>query len=272
MTAHSKLPILFSVPHGGIRIPGKLQSLCSLDTAAILRDGDTWARELYALKEQAAYYIDTDIARAVIDLNRAPDDLPPENPDGLVKTVTTEGKQVWKDKNGLPFELVEELKKRYYYPYHLEIKKISKNKNLLIGIDCHTMLAVEPGSDPDRQIFRPLICISNGGNSFGKSAGEPLTAPESLISALADAFIIEFQHEDVEVNTYSRLVGVNQPFRGGYIIKHHGGCNNMPWIQLEFSRALYLPSGQFSSVPDAKSLKRLNYLKTKLITVLKRVT
>jgi len=30
-------------------------------------------------------YLDTDITRPYVDLNRAVDDLPPENPDGVVK-------------------------------------------------------------------------------------------------------------------------------------------------------------------------------------------
>jgi hypothetical protein len=37
-------------------------------------------------------------------------------------------------------------------------------------------------------------------------------------------------------------VAVNQPFQGGYIIRRHSA--KMPWIQIEFSRAPFLPSTQ----------------------------
>jgi N-formylglutamate amidohydrolase len=49
-------------------------------------DGDEGAAEIYDLKDHAAEFVTTDIARAIVDLNRAEDD---RRPDGVVIAVTT---------------------------------------------------------------------------------------------------------------------------------------------------------------------------------------
>jgi formiminoglutamase len=49
------------------------------------------------------------IARAIVDVNRAPDDRAPKNPDGVVKAVTVNGTSVYKE-GMLPDDaLIEEL-------------------------------------------------------------------------------------------------------------------------------------------------------------------
>jgi hypothetical protein len=54
-------------------------------------------------------------------------------------------------------------------------------------------------------------------------------------------------------------VSINQPFKGGYIIRSH--ANEIPWIQLEFSRAPFLSNRQ-------KSNKLLDALKKWVAQVL----
>ena len=107
------LPILISVPHGGMTIPKNLQTKCLIDSSDILMDGDTWSRELYDFKDLVEEYVDIDIARLVVDMNRSPDDLPPSNPDGVVKTITVDRKQVWDDPNGLSKQDIKHLIERY---------------------------------------------------------------------------------------------------------------------------------------------------------------
>ena len=57
------------------------------------------------------------IARAIVDVNRAPEDRPPKNQDGVVKTVTINGTPVYKGDKFPDDALIEELLQRYYYPY-----------------------------------------------------------------------------------------------------------------------------------------------------------
>lgn len=37
------LPLLISVPHGGLEVPPEVSNYCLLDLPALLKDGDTWA-------------------------------------------------------------------------------------------------------------------------------------------------------------------------------------------------------------------------------------
>ncbi len=116
-----------------------------------------------------------------------------------------------------------------------------------MGIDCHTMLAVGPRGSSDPGEPRPLVCISNRGDQNGLPAAEDVTAPPSLLNSLARALAGELQHEDAEIGTCASAVLLNHPFKGGYITRMHGREGPVPWIQVEFSRALYLPDRFVSS-------------------------
>ena len=112
------LPVLLSIPHGGKKIPPQLKDRVILLPENILEDIDAFTREIYDLGEKVTEVIFTNIARTFVDLNRAPDDLPSQNPDGVIKSHTCFGKAIYQ--NGLePDEaLTQILLKDYYYPYH----------------------------------------------------------------------------------------------------------------------------------------------------------
>ena len=81
-----KLPILLSIPHAGWRIPEEVQDICLLTNKDILADGDAGAAEIYIpLKEKVEAFVTTDIARAIVDMNRAENDF---WKDGVIKTHT----------------------------------------------------------------------------------------------------------------------------------------------------------------------------------------
>ncbi|MCP4230342.1 MAG: N-formylglutamate amidohydrolase, partial [bacterium] len=66
-----KLPLLLSVPHGGVNVPPEVRDYCILTEEEIIVDGDEGASEIYwPLEEHVAAFIKTDIARAILDMNR----------------------------------------------------------------------------------------------------------------------------------------------------------------------------------------------------------
>ena len=89
----------------------------------------------------------------------------------------------------------------------------------MLGVDCHTMAATGPPVGPDPGTGRPWVCLSNGDG----------TCPPEWIDSLQECFQ---RHLDGPVK-------VNDPFRGGYITRSHAA--EMPWIQIELSRAPFLP-------------------------------
>ncbi len=261
MDQEARLPMVISIPHGGIQIPPEVKSLCRLKLPDILRDGDTWAGHLYDLERRVFACHCFPVARAVADVNRAPDDRAPENPDGVVKSLTVDYNPIWKDPAGLPDRLTELLLQRHYYPYHGYLEAAVRNRHILLGLDCHSMLERAPqlkGRDEPGE-RRPLVCLSNRGDEKGEALDEPVTAPPELIRSLAG--ILERRLKDLGYNQEGPLVSLNKPFKGGYIIEKHGSTGRIPWIQVEFNRALYLLSRPRTVLPPQEVLWRINRIR-----------
>ncbi|MEJ2056776.1 MAG: N-formylglutamate amidohydrolase [Desulfofustis sp.] len=227
-----KLPIIVYVPHGGEIIAPEMSDQMLLSRRDIFSDGDPLTREIYDFRGVAAHYFETSIARAVIDLNRAPHDLPPANVDGVVKSQTVTGKGIYR-RNRIPSkDARRRLLKKYHTPYHEGLGKKSKKSGLFCGIDCHTMLNRAPVSSSEPGRRRPFICLSNRGDRRGNRVkGRHLTCPPEMIRSLADFLIHHFPEEADNIK-------LNEPFTGGYIIQRHS--RHLPWIQIELNRKSYL--------------------------------
>jgi len=73
-------PFLISIPHGGDVVPPEVKERVSITDRDVFYDGDTLTREIYNLRNSVAAFIEMPIARAIVDVNRAPDDRPPKEP------------------------------------------------------------------------------------------------------------------------------------------------------------------------------------------------
>jgi formiminoglutamase len=206
------LPLLLSVPHAGLRIPPEVRGRCVLTPEEVVADGDDGAAEIYDLNSEVAAYVATDVARAIVDLNRAEED---RSKDGVVKTHTCWDVPVYGEP--LPDELTEALLDRYYRPYHERLTNLGRRR-VRLGIDCHTMAAAGPPVGPDPGADRPWICLGNAEK----------TCPGSWLRSLADCF----------ERAFGVRPSLNDPFRGGHIVRRHS--TEMPWVQLEISRGPFL--------------------------------
>lgn len=232
---HARLPILISVPHGGTTIPPEVADRIRLTAREVLGDSDTFTCELYDLRQHVAAFIAYPIARAVVDVNRAPDDRPPKNPDGVIKSRTVQGLQVYRE-GGYPEEgLISTLLQTYYYPFHERVAEFLDAHGVQLALDCHSMLPIAPPTKEHAGRPRPLICLSNRGDARGmpKAGQGPITCPPEWLQALADSFRRVFAAEDGQIK-------LNEPFAGGYISQHHHQRTGIPWIQIELNRKLYL--------------------------------
>jgi len=229
-----KLPFLISVPHAGLTVPSEVKKICQLTKEEIIEDGDIGAADIYyPLKNKVKGFVTTDVARAIVDMNRAERDI---RKDGVIKTHTCWDVPVYRT---FPSEeIINTMFGKYYRPYHAKLKKISQE--VMLGIDCHTMSAVGPPVGPDADMRRPLICISN---ADGTCSQEWM---RSLGSCLEEFFKVK--------------VSVNNPFTGGYIIKSH--FYQRPWVQVEFSRADFMSNKEKSNL-FFSSLKKWYEMLTK---------
>ena len=66
-----KLPFLVSVPHAGLHVPREIQDICLLTPEEIYDDSDGGAAEIYfELEKYVEAFISSNVARAIVDLNR----------------------------------------------------------------------------------------------------------------------------------------------------------------------------------------------------------
>jgi formiminoglutamase len=203
-----RLPFLISVPHAGLQVPAEVEDLCILTRQQIVEDGDEGAGEIYGISEHVEHLVTSDVARAIVDLNRAEDD---RRRDGVVKTHTCWDVPIYREE--LPEGIIEQLLRRYYRPYHRVLFERA-NSGVIAGFDCHTMAEFGPPVGPDPGVPRPFICISNANR----------TCPSEWMSVLATCLRESFEEP----------ISTNYPFQGGYITRCHS--MELPWIQIEVNR------------------------------------
>ncbi len=211
-----KLPILLSVPHAGLCIPPEVDARCVLTTEQVIADGDEGAAEIYDLESEVVAYVTTDIARAIVDMNRAEND---RRADGVVKTHTCWNVPVYE--GSPPDHVIETMLASYHRLYHAQLRELATD-DIVLAIDCHTMASHGPPIGPDPERERPHVCISDAGG----------TCPSEMTNSFAAAFS----------HFFGPSVAVNDPFKGGHIIRAHQ--NECPWIQLELSRAPFMTNSE----------------------------
>jgi N-formylglutamate amidohydrolase len=205
----TRLPFLVSVPHAGLAVPPEVEHLVAIGPEEVARDGDGQAAEIYLpLERRVAALVTTSMARAFVDVNRSEDD---RSPDGAIKTQTCFEVPVYTEPPSE--ELVAELLARYHRPYHGRLSDLARHEACL-GIDCHTMSEKAPPIAERHGEERPSICLSNAG----------VTCPDDWLNQLADCF----------QEAFSTSVTLNEPFRGGYIVRSH--ARELPWVQVELNR------------------------------------
>jgi formiminoglutamase len=263
-----KAPILISIPHGGWKVADEIEDIWALSNKDAFHDGDPFTSEIYDFSDRVKYQIVMEYYRAVVDLNRQPDDIAPKNPDGVIKSHTCWNVPVYKQ-DSLPDEtLTNILLDKYYFPYHKKMEDQINDPDIRLAVDCHSMAAKSPPIEADAGTVRPLICLGNLGDENGEI--EPVfgrvTCDPELIRFMANEFAVVFQHEDLEVDPPA-IATMNVPFNGGNITRLYGG-RGVPLVQIEMSRALYLTKNHFDETNLKVKESRIKDLNEKIWKVL----
>lgn len=263
-----KSPVLVSIPHGGWKVADEINDIWALSKKDAFHDGDPYTSRIYDFQDRVEFQIIMEYYRAVVDLNRRPDDIAPKNPDGVIKSHTCWNVPVYKPEC-LPDENLKNiLLDKYYFPYHKQLEEQIKNSNIKLAVDCHSMAAKSPPIEADASAVRPLICLGNLGDKNGEI--EPVfnrvTCDPELLRFMADEFKSVFEHEDLEVDPPS-VAAMNIPFNGGYITRQFGG-RGAPFVQIEMSRALYLSKAYFDEDNLTVKESRIKDLNKKVWKVL----
>ena len=259
-----KLPILLSIPHGGVNVPAALADRMNLTPLELLIDSDTRTRDVFGFGDHVEGYVDTDISRCVLDVNR--EYRTDEN--NVFRHFSHNRKRVWKDNDLNQLER-DALLHKYYHPYHQSIKDIVASSDIKMAIDAHAMIPRKRAEEGQDRSHRPLFCISNRGSADPRYPLDNITAPFSLMKKLKRNLEEEFS--DMLLFDVEDVVRINDPFRGGYITAYHGKHPKVPFIQIEINRALYLPPELDIRLEQSeKEKRRIEAVRNKLLSVMEK--
>jgi N-formylglutamate deformylase len=255
-----RYPFLISVPHGGSEVPLPVRPLLLLTDEDLRYYCDPQTRVVFGYRDRVAAFIDTPVSRMVVDLNRPPLPLPLRDPDGIIKLMTIDGREVWRPGKAPDMHLIHQLLMTHYFPYHQQIDELIDRHLVRIAFDCHSMLPYGSEQQKDAGKSRPLVCLGNNGDRKGRARkGSIVTCSEEWMSTLAGVFREEFPQDNG--------VAINNPFTGGFISNAHYWHKGIPWIQIEINRALYEPASS-STRHGQETEDRALLLKEKIWKVL----
>ena len=240
--APAPVPVLLAVPHAGRVYPAAFARIMRDQAAACIRLEDRFA-DLVAeavARETGASLLVAHAPRAVIDLNRAPDDIdwdmvaggPPERRArnaagrrarsglGLVPRRLPGLGELWRHR--MPSDELEARLERVHEPYHSALadglEQLRDQWGVALLIDIHSMPPLGPKRGQDSA---PDFVV---GDRFGTSC-------DSALSAAA------LDHLSVA----GRKVAHNRPYAGGYVLDRHGATGRgLHAIQVEVCRTTYL--------------------------------
>jgi len=253
------VPVLIAVPHAGRTYPAQFAELMRNHGQASVRLEDRFA-DLVAeavARETGAALLVAHAPRAMIDLNRAPDDIdwdmvsgePParrvrlaagrraRSGLGLVPRRLPGLGELWKrpiSKEELTARITE-----VHQPYHAALSRglesLRDRWGAALLIDLHSMPPLGPkrGSDP-----APDFVI---GDRFGSSC-------DSSLSAAA------FDH----FSASGRRAAHNRPYAGGYVLDRHAApARGLHALQVEICRSAYLDAQLHEPGPGLAAVARV---------------
>nr|WP_272916436.1 N-formylglutamate amidohydrolase [Parapontixanthobacter aurantiacus] len=259
MPSAPSVPVVIAAPHGGRAYPQEVTVSMRDPDYAKLRLEDRFVDQMaLAIAERTgAAWLVADAPRAMIDLNRAPDDIDW----GMVANAPDAGRAAKgtqrRAKNGLglvPRRLAEhgdiwrqplehgELERRIaqiHAPYHERLDTMLHAVADLWGavllLDLHSMPPLKSRSGSGRAAEFVV------GDRFGASCGHALSA-------------LALRHFDIA----GRPVAHNRPYSGGYILDRHGKVARQHHaLQIEVCRSAYLDSRHENTTPRMERIVHL---------------
>jgi len=232
-----RLPVLFDSPHSGSVYPRDFRFTCPL--AALRHAEDTHVEELFAAApDHGATLLCALFPRSCIDVNRAVDDIDPNQIDGawpaplhptgrsamgmgLIRSMLRPGQPLYDGK--LPVSVVAERIDRYYRPYHFQMRSVLDGLAGRFGsvwhVNCHSMPSTLGPHSTD-----PLAADFVIGDRDGT------TSEPGFVRMVADT-----------LRGFGHRVAINDPYKGVELVARYGDpARGRHSIQLEINRRLYM--------------------------------
>ena len=205
----------------------------ALNKMAILRQSDLYTDRIFNIA--GCHIVKSKISRLVVDMNRAPDDIEAEMElcdSCVVVRITSSGEIVYKKPPTMA--MIMSRVEKYHNTFHDEVQRLAKSAKFLI--DGHSMWSRAPKMKEDAGRARPDICLGN--RRF----------------ATCDAITTNYFKKAFEKFGYT--VAVNKPYEGAFLLGYHCHRRQLPGIQIEINKKLYL--NEVTLKPDLEKIKLLN--------------
>lgn len=244
--AHWAAGVIFASPHSGCLYPDWFLSSTRLPLNQLRSSEDAFVDRLIACAPQAgAVAISATYPRAMVDLNRGPEELDPRVVGGVPRTpqnqrtlaglgviprVVSQGRVI--HDRPMPRPEADRRIRAYWQPYHAALAALIAEARTRFGqavlIDMHSMPHDALSHLPHP---RPAVVL---GNRHGKSAS----------AAVTDAIAAACEAQGWRTRR-------NSPFSGAYIAQTYGQpARNIHVVQLEIDRSLYMDEATITPLPD----------------------
>lgn len=236
--------LILASPHSGRDYPDWFRAQSPLDPCTLRSSEDAFVDHLIApARGLGAMVLTARVPRAVVDLNRARDDLDPELIEGLdrrpsarsrhglgvIPRVVGRGQPI--HRNPLTRDQAEARLRALWQPYHDMLDQLMTDAMARFGqavlIDVHSMphAAVEGMPDPPQMVL---------GDLWGRSAGGWLR--EAIIDGAGELGL---------------RTACNTPYAGAYILARHGDpFAGRHAVQIEIDRSLYMDEARITPGRD----------------------
>lgn len=238
-------PWVFACPHAGRIYPAPFLAQTYVRAPLLRRSEDAYVDELFAAATNFAPFLIAHVARAYVDVNRAPTELDPAMFDGplagevettprvaagygVLASIVREGVALYR--HLLPPEEAKRRLAEVHAPYHTALSALIERARARYGfavlIDCHSM----PGRKPADIVL---------GDRFKTSAASGLT------TLFEHAFAAQ-----------GFTVARNTPYAGGYTTTTYGRPQEgVHALQIEIGRRLYLNEERVTHGPAFAEVK-----------------
>jgi len=249
------VPVVFDSPHSGKEWPADFRP--AVPPVAIHSTWDAFVDELcQPVTRYGATLLAAEFPRSYIDTNRALDDidtalLAEPWPVPVTATDYTQRGMGLIRRDALPGVAMydrrlstAEVKARianYYSPYRTTLRELldtlCRQHGFVWHVNCHSMKSRGNGMNTDNGALRPNFVVSD---RMGQTASQEFT-----------------QWAAKWFTGRGFTVKVNDPYRGGDLIRTHGEpVRGRHSIQLEINRALYMDEATFTPGPHFADIQR----------------
>lgn len=253
------MPIVIAAPHGGRNYPPGIGETMREPEWSMLRLEDRLVDRLAREVAEAsgAALLVAHAPRALLDLNRAPDDIDWSMVQGAPRANRSAPAPDRRSRNGLGLvprrlpglgeiwraglapaalaERIDTIHRPYHAALHGVLEQVRDQWGAALLLDLHSMPPLQARSGQDR----PAEFVI--GDRFGSSCNDLLAA--SALQRLSAA---------------ERRVAHNRPYAGGYVLERHGSPRRgIHALQLEVCRTAYLDAQLRDAGPRFAGMVRL---------------